>query len=409
MWAVGYFGRLPAVLLPSPLLLLLLLACLVGGGIALGRYSSLGWRYGAAAGLVSGALNLLVLGSFLTGDRPNQIVPSAALWLPGSILFAALLAGAGSAVGRRWLRRDPPYREWPAAFVWIGVGATLLLLAVGGLVTSAGAGLAVLDWPNSFGYNMFLYPFSRMTGGIYYEHAHRLFGALVGLTTLVLALVLQRTDSRAWLRQLGWLAFVMVVVQGVLGGLRVTGSFTLSSTPGTLRPSITLAVVHGIFGQIFFATLVAIGVFTSAAWRRGRATVRNASARIDQLLVSSLLGLLLVQLVIGAVQRHLKELLFVHMIVGIAIVAPLAVHVGMRAWGRGGEDRRIRRLGLGLAGAVGLQIALGLATYVTTLAERRLPDLELVLATAHQWFGAVLLALVVMLGCWRFQPLGESA
>ena len=69
----------------------------------------------------------------------------------------------------------------------VTVAATFLLVVAGGLVTSNEAGLAVVDWPNSFGYNMFLYPLAKMTGGIYYEHAHRLYGSLVGLTTIVLA------------------------------------------------------------------------------------------------------------------------------------------------------------------------------------------------------------------------------
>ena len=51
---------------------------------------------------------------------------------------------------------------------------TFVLLCSGGLVTSHGAGMAVPDWPNSFGYNMFLFPVSRWVGGIFYEHTHRL-------------------------------------------------------------------------------------------------------------------------------------------------------------------------------------------------------------------------------------------
>ena len=101
MWAVGYLSRLPGVGLPSPVLLLLLLACLFGGGWVLGRYGNLGWRYGAAAGLSTGLINLLVLGSFLSGARPDGIVPSALLWLPGSILLAVILSATGTAIGAR--------------------------------------------------------------------------------------------------------------------------------------------------------------------------------------------------------------------------------------------------------------------------------------------------------------------
>ena len=96
------------------------------------------------------------------------------------------------------------------------------LLAVGGLVTSAEAGLAVVDWPNSFGYNMFLYPLARMTGGVYYEHAHRLLGSLVGLSTLVLALQLQSSERRGWVRGLGWLT--LGAVEPVAGKDRAVGT-----------------------------------------------------------------------------------------------------------------------------------------------------------------------------------------
>ena len=85
MWGVGYLGRLPAVVLPSPLLLLLFLGCLFAGGVALGRYGGLGWRHGAAAGAITGALNLLVLGSFRSGDAPNELVPSAWIWLLSTV------------------------------------------------------------------------------------------------------------------------------------------------------------------------------------------------------------------------------------------------------------------------------------------------------------------------------------
>ena len=134
---------------------------------------------------------------------------------------------------------------WTALFSKVGVAATFLLVVAGGLVTSNEAGLAVVDWPNSFGSNMFLFPLARMTGGIYYEHAHRLFGALVGLTTIVLAVRLWRYDNRGWLKRLSLVAVVLVIVQGSLGGLRVTGGFTMSTSEAdmapTLRPTPTTA------------------------------------------------------------------------------------------------------------------------------------------------------------------------
>jgi cytochrome c oxidase assembly protein subunit 15 len=96
------------------------------------------------------------------------------------------------------------------------------LLLSGGLVTSKGVGMTVPDWPNSYGYNMFLFPLSRWVGGIFYEHVHRLIASGVGLMTILLAISLWMTEPRKWVRVLGYIAVVTVVVQGVLGGLRVT-------------------------------------------------------------------------------------------------------------------------------------------------------------------------------------------
>ena len=99
------------------------------------------------------------------------------------------------------------------------LAATGVLILLGGLVTNTGAALAVPDWPSTFGYNMILFPWSRMVGGIFYEHSHRLMGALVGLLTFALAAVLGREGGR--LRRLGLLAVGAVLAQGLLGGLRV--------------------------------------------------------------------------------------------------------------------------------------------------------------------------------------------
>ena len=194
MWAVAYFSRLPAVMLPSTILLFLLVLCLFCGGYFAGKYTKHGFRAGIYTGVITALLNLLILGSLLSGEHPNQIVPTALLWLPGTFVFAI-----GTTTLPGWDNRNPlgirshQLDKYLHHHRW---NRHLFLLLAGGLVTSQEAGLAVVDWPNSFGYNMFLYPLSRMTGGIYYEHAHRLFGSLVGLTMIVLAYHLWRMESR---------------------------------------------------------------------------------------------------------------------------------------------------------------------------------------------------------------------
>src|SRR5712671_6819427 len=99
--------------------------------------------------------------------------------------------------------------------------ATLLLIFMGGLVTSYHAGMSVPDWPNSYGYNMFTFPPSKWVGGIFYEHTHRLMGTVVGMCSIALTTAAWRLESRRWVRWLATSVLFAVIFQGVLGGLRV--------------------------------------------------------------------------------------------------------------------------------------------------------------------------------------------
>src|SRR5712691_6451293 len=101
-------------------------------------------------------------------------------------------------------------------FAVLTATATFVLLFVGGLVTSTGSGLAVPDWPLSFGQ-----VFPPMVGGVLYEHGHRLAASLVGVLTLALALWLVVGESRPVVRALGLVALFAVILQGVLGGVTV--------------------------------------------------------------------------------------------------------------------------------------------------------------------------------------------
>src|SRR5204862_4985713 len=77
-------------------------------------------------------------------------------------------------------------KPWLHRFAWLTAAVTLALIGVGGMVTSRGAGLAVPDWPNSFGYSMFLFPVSKWIGGIFYEHTHRLVASCLGVLVVIL-------------------------------------------------------------------------------------------------------------------------------------------------------------------------------------------------------------------------------
>lgn len=171
---------------------------------------------------------------------------------------------------------------------WLTAIATFGLIALGALVTSKGAGLAVPDWPNTFGQNMFLYPPSEWKGGVFYEHTHRLAGSLVGLLSILLTALAWKV-ARPSVRYLATGILVLVVIQGVMGGLRVT------------QLSLALAIVHGCVAQVFFCLTAAMVLITSRRWAQAddpsAAEQVGGSAR-------ALVALILAQLIVGAIMRH---------------------------------------------------------------------------------------------------------
>lgn len=227
---------------------------------------------------------------------------------------------------------------WLHRFAVLTAAATLFLIWMGGLVTSHGVGMAVPDWPTTYGYNMFFFPVAQWVGGVFYEHSHRLIASVVGLLTAILAIWVWLREAggrQRWIvlsgilatlglmgartqtmfvvlavlalavvvfslvrasadpRPLRWVvlaAFGLVLIQGVLGGLRVT----------QLKDEI--GIFHGTLAQLFFALLCAIALVTSARWARSKIAIYDGGPlRYLYVLATAMIFL---QLVLGATMRH---------------------------------------------------------------------------------------------------------
>src|SRR4051812_18441171 len=166
--------------------------------------------------------------------------------------------------------------------------ATFPLIFMGGLVTSHGAGMSVPDWPNSYGYNMFLFPPRFWVGGILYEHTHRLMGTVVGLLSIILVIAAWK-DQRKWVRNLAIAVLVVVILQGVLGGLRV------------VLVKLHLAIIHACFAQAFFCLTALMAAVTSKWWIEAKdLNWRSPLVRIGAAAVAAIY----MQLVLGALMRH---------------------------------------------------------------------------------------------------------
>ncbi len=431
MWTVGYACRLFGDAVPAPVVFALLLVTLLAGGWVAGRRATAGLRIALGAGLLTGTLNLLLVGSLRGGSAPSAILAGALLWVAGTLGVCAAAMVGGAAIGRATRRPRDQAREvdWQGAFAGVAAAATFVLLAVGGLVTGFDEGLAVVDWPNTEGYNMFLYPLARMTGGVYLEHAHRLFGSLVGLTTLVLAIYTQFTARTRGAKLLVWGTLLMVVIQGVLGGLRVTGRLTLATDPAGTEPNIALAIIHGVFGQLVFAALVAVAITRARGWAEAAEPVEAPTASTDRFFGVALVVGLILQLVLGALVRHFtwaldilryglpvdpqrliaigQHMLSMHITFAVVVVL-VAVGVGVRAWGFYRHVPTLRRWGVTLLWLVGMQVALGIAALTVTgndAPDRRPTALDVTITTTHQVVGAAMLACAVALVLWNYRLL----
>ncbi len=396
VWVVAYVSRLPMVQMGGQATILGMLAVIFTGGGLAARYSARGIWAAVGAGVLSGLLDLIVVGSLFHDLKPGDLAfaPSAAAWIGGSILLNTMVAAMGGLAGKAWPNAPRTEIHWASVFAFVLAGATFLLIAAGGFVTAFHAGLAVPDWPRSFGYNMFLFPLSLMQkdSGKFFEHAHRLMGSLVGLTSIALAIYITITQRRTWVKVLAWAILLGVSIQGLMGGLRVT------------EKSETLAIFHGAFAQVLFAAMALLATVTSRGFR-DMATKESEGASIDRTMTAGLVGSLVLQLILGTIVRHTDYLLLLHITIA-ALVTLLVLACGVRAWGLHGELKPLRRSGIAVLMIMLLQITLGvLAVVFWTGATGETTEGSALLTTAHQVNGAMLLACSTVLCVWTWQLL----
>lgn len=243
-------------------------------------------------------------------EEATQLAP------PGEIATGST---DGEELAKPWIQGPLPgpwdYSPRLHAFALVTAAATLFLLFVGGLVTTTSSGDAVPDWwflPFSYGE---LFP--EMTGGIFYEHGHRLVATAVGILTLIMAFWVYGTQHRPGLRFLVGLAVGMVVFQGTLGGVRV------------LLPeyAVPVAIAHALIAQAFFCVVVTLVVITSRRWLASGAPPADPAIRK---LAMAAIHMCFIQILLGAILRHTGSGLVLHFI-GAGLVAILAGWTAVRA------------------------------------------------------------------------------
>ena len=280
-----------------------------------------------------------------------------------------------------------------AAFV---ASVTLILIVAGALVTSNDAGLSVPDWPTSFGS---YYKIPQWTGGIRYEHGHRMVAQFVGFCTIILAGWTWVAEKRRWLRNLAIAALATVIVQGILGGITVLHF---------LPPAVSSA--HAAVAQTFFCIAVLIALFTGKNWIEEVPRV-ELDPRRPSLFTLTLLSIfvLYVQLILGAMFRH-KGLSWWPHVVHAGVVVFVLTWTAIRALSIYSRIEAIRRPAIIMLSLVVGQLCLGFLAFLTRVEWGRdaaQPEMPMVISTVtHVAVGALLLATAVVLAVqvWRHVP-----
>lgn len=414
LWLVVYIAFMPGLGMPPGIVMLLGLVILLGSGIAAGSLAEQTAAGGAKLGLAIAAINLLILAAMGEGQSFAEVLTTAVPWMFGFTIAALGLGAGGAVIGRAIRKSDTnrPTPNWTGRFALVVALTTLVLLKAGGVVTGMGAGLAVPDWLTTFDYPMMFYPMTAMQedSGVFVEHFHRLWGLLVGLCVIVLVFHLWRVDSRHWVRWTAVAILLMVIIQGVLGGTRVTHEL------------LSLAIVHGIFGQAIFALLFCLAAVTSTGFRSAE-LVDAPKGRFDQKLSIAMIVLLVLQLTLGALYRHLKTdpempIGLLHSLLGLhifnaCIVVIVAMFIAARLTGLYASVHILRRFGVAMILIVLAQFVFGfLAWAAGTVGERTsenpITSTEVAVTTVHQVTGAIILAIAAMLALWTRRLLRTS-
>jgi heme A synthase len=276
---------------------------------------------------------------------------------------------------------------------------TVLLFVAGALVTSNDAALSVPDWPKSFGT---WFPTSRqLAGGAFFEHSHRAIAGALGVFILLLAILIWMKDSRRWLRWFGVIAVGGVVVQAVLGGEVVRQLL-----------HYWLPVMHACFGQIIFAAVLGIAVFTSKWWMEGYARLADRGSPSIHTIATLNAEMIFLQVVLGAGFRH-QELPVGPHILGAFVVMATVVWTAIALRKRFGASPELTRARMLLHAIFGIQFLLGFGAYWSRLATLEAPGpmpVMVLLTVAHTVVGALLFAfsVLIVLICYRIVLRGRE-
>lgn len=408
LWVAWFATHIPWAGISEPVALGIIgiawfLAAIAGARLA----PSTKWSVAAIAGLVAGVIGLLAVGSKLTeapsaSGTAGATRPDAALIVLGFLATSLVISLVAHAISRT--ERAITTQQANARIAGVMALTMVPLIAIGGLVTSTNSGMAVPDWPGTFGSMMFLYPIGpRSEPGVFLEHAHRLFGILAGMAIISATVSIVASNPRRFVMIWTFSILALVIAQGVLGGYRVR--------LGNADPESDqrwLALLHGVLGQLVFAAGCALAAYLSPAYTAPLSHEVTKTKAIKGMATGAFHAAIL-QLVFGAMYRHLRSghALMSHIGMSIVVLALglVAVAFALRPDKEAGPlARATRTWGIAVGTLVSLQFVLGWVAFLLggkTLTPEN--AIQAVVRTAHQANGALLFGSMAILAVFARQ------
>ena len=353
------------------------------------------------------------------------------------------------------------YRPWLYRLAVLTAVTTFILICMGGLVTSTDSGLAVPDWPTTFGYNMFLYPLSKTVSGFLFTVDPNLQADLdrnnlseglrkalekneISVSENVIISteeqgsrwkLADKTNERTYTviksgerfdvyvhgvlyehshrligSIVGLLTIVLMVsiwVKDTRRWMKWLGVIALvaviaQGVMGGLRVtnlSRVLAIVHACFAQAFFGLIASLALFTSRGWLQTSVKIETTDTIRLRRLALITLALIYIQFIFGAILRHTGERLDAHLL----FAGLVTIHIFLllrRILKNHLENLVWVRPAVLLGGLLAVQLTLGLGAYLaefTAFSKGVAPVVGITITTAHVAVGALMLIVSVVL------------
>ncbi len=248
------------------------------------------------------------------------------------------------------------YQPWIFRFAFAAlVVAVVLTTGLGGAVTSTEVGMAYPTWPDINGWSLFNFFYGEIAAefgaGASMEHTHRQAGTLIGILTILLMVACFKGGDvpRTW-KKLSLTIFLLVLVQGLLGAVRV------------LDNDQVMAIIHAIGAQLCVVALMAMVKHCSKAWAEDQSRPAIAGAKRLRLWARTGIVVLFVNLLAAASLRHKVGAFDGHLILALLASGVMLAVIRMCLTSFR-EHPRLPQAGRKLASLLGIQLGLGLGTW----------------------------------------------